>query len=145
MQDAFPSFDETELKRLDSEVATKTAAVAAVKEELKSAETELRSQAGRLSLAALGEGLGALQAEVAGLESSLASASSWSGGRETEADHARAAERRSAGLSAWRSRKRVATEMLDAILESYPKKRADLCQDAGVETDEDLNLTLPKS
>nr|XP_009508185.1 PREDICTED: homologous-pairing protein 2 homolog [Phalacrocorax carbo] len=43
----------------------------------------------------------------------------------------------------WRRRKRMATELLEAILEGYPKSKKQFFEEVGIETDEDHNITLP--
>ncbi|NXG78508.1 HOP2 protein, partial [Baryphthengus martii] len=43
----------------------------------------------------------------------------------------------------WRRRKRMATELLDAILEGYPKSKKQFFEEVGIETDEDHQVTLP--
>lgn len=45
----------------------------------------------------------------------------------------------------WRKRRRMAMDILDAILEGYPKKKKDLFDDIGIETDEDVGVKLPKA
>ncbi|KFO97541.1 Homologous-pairing protein 2, partial [Calypte anna] len=43
----------------------------------------------------------------------------------------------------WRRRKRMATELLEAILEGYPKSKKQFLEEVGIETDEDQGVTLP--
>ncbi|XP_045382558.1 homologous-pairing protein 2 homolog isoform X1 [Lemur catta] len=43
----------------------------------------------------------------------------------------------------WRKRKRMATELSDAILEGYPKSKQQFFEEVGIETDEDYNVKLP--
>ncbi|KAM7068825.1 homologous-pairing protein 2 homolog isoform 2-T2 [Molossus nigricans] len=43
----------------------------------------------------------------------------------------------------WRKRKRMATELCDAILEGYPKSKKQFFEEVGIETDEDYNVKLP--
>ncbi|XP_040851726.1 homologous-pairing protein 2 homolog isoform X3 [Ochotona curzoniae] len=43
----------------------------------------------------------------------------------------------------WRKRKRMATELSDAILEGYPKSKKQFFEEVGIETDEDHNVKLP--
>ncbi|XP_009992489.1 PREDICTED: homologous-pairing protein 2 homolog [Chaetura pelagica] len=43
----------------------------------------------------------------------------------------------------WRRRKRMATELLDAILEGYPKSKKQFFEEVGIETDEDQGVALP--
>ncbi|XP_075578892.1 homologous-pairing protein 2 homolog isoform X3 [Pelecanus crispus] len=45
----------------------------------------------------------------------------------------------------WRKRKRMATELLEAILEGYPKSKKQFFEEVGIETDEDHNITLPEA
>ncbi|CAG7824617.1 unnamed protein product [Allacma fusca] len=44
----------------------------------------------------------------------------------------------------WRGRKRRCMDMLEAILENYPKSKSCLFEEIGVETDEDVNVCIPK-
>ncbi|XP_051013812.1 homologous-pairing protein 2 homolog [Acomys russatus] len=43
----------------------------------------------------------------------------------------------------WRKRKRMTTELCDAILEGYPKSKKQFFEEVGIETDEDHNVMLP--
>ncbi|EDL03882.1 homologous-pairing protein 2 homolog isoform X1 [Mus musculus] len=43
----------------------------------------------------------------------------------------------------WRKRKRMTTELCDAILEGYPKSKKQFFEEVGIETDEDHNVLLP--
>lgn len=45
-------------------------------------------------------------------------------------------------LALYRKRKRICLEMLDSILESYPKKKANLYEEVGIESDEDAGFTV---
>lgn len=45
----------------------------------------------------------------------------------------------------WRKRRRMAVDMLDAILEGYPHPKAHLYEEIGVETDQDVGAVLPKA
>ncbi|ERL88272.1 homologous-pairing protein 2 homolog isoform X1 [Dendroctonus ponderosae] len=45
-------------------------------------------------------------------------------------------------LGIYRKRKRMCLDMLDTILESYPKKKANLYEEVGIETDEDAGFNL---
>ena len=43
----------------------------------------------------------------------------------------------------WRKRKRMCTNVMDAILESYPKSKKDFIEDVGIETDEEMGVKIP--
>ena len=47
-------------------------------------------------------------------------------------------------VTEWRKRKRIATDIVDAIMEGYPNKKKDLIEEIGLETDEEVGVTLPK-
>lgn len=47
-------------------------------------------------------------------------------------------------IKMWRKRRRMALDILDAILEGYPKKKSELYEDIGIETDDDAGVSLPK-
>ena len=62
----------------------------------------------------------------------------------TAADKAKVVKQHEASTGQWRKRKRMATEILDSILESWPKSKKSLYEEIGVETDESAGVTLPK-
>lgn len=47
-----------------------------------------------------------------------------------------------AAVSLYRKRKRMCTDILDAILESYPHSRKKLYEEIGIETDESVGFKL---
>ena len=49
---------------------------------------------------------------------------------------------RSGALKAWKTRKRAASDMFDAIRESCSKKAKDLRDDIGIETDEEAKVKM---
>ena len=44
----------------------------------------------------------------------------------------------------WQKRKRLCLDVLGAIMESYPKSKKELFEEIGIETDEDVGVSLPK-
>ena len=47
-------------------------------------------------------------------------------------------------IKEWKKRRRIAKDILDAILENYPKSKSELYEDIGIETDEDAGVSIPK-
>ena len=43
----------------------------------------------------------------------------------------------------WRIRKRKCKDMLETILENYQKKKEELYDEIGIETDEDVGVVIP--
>ncbi|EDO49087.1 predicted protein [Nematostella vectensis] len=46
-------------------------------------------------------------------------------------------------VTMWRKRKRMCTDILNSILEGYPKPKRQLIEDVGLETDEDYGVVIP--
>jgi len=46
-------------------------------------------------------------------------------------------------ISHWRKRKRMTNDIVDGILEGYPKSKKHLLEETGVETDEEVGVALP--
>jgi len=47
-------------------------------------------------------------------------------------------------MTMWRKRKRMCSDILDAVLESWPKSKKDLYEEIGIETDEEAGVKMPK-
>ena len=48
-------------------------------------------------------------------------------------------------LQEWRKRKRSCVDVINSILENYPKSKKILLEDIGVETDEDAGVSPPQT
>ncbi len=107
---------------------TPTAPDPAAAPELKALTAQPKTEDARAALAALktrnGERLARL-AKLRGAEDQVSEADM----RKTEAAYA-------AAVKEWRRRKRWAADMVDMIMESYPKKKKVLLEEIGVEDDE---------
>ncbi|KAM9780366.1 homologous-pairing protein 2 homolog [Neosynchiropus ocellatus] len=55
----------------------------------------------------------------------------------------RVCKERDVYVKEWRKRKRLASDMIDAILEGYPKSKKELLEEIGIETDEDHHVVIP--
>lgn len=62
----------------------------------------------------------------------------------TAADKAKIVKQHETCTGQWKKRKRMATDILDSILESWPKSKKCLYEEIGVETDESAGVSLPK-
>ena len=47
-------------------------------------------------------------------------------------------------VRAWRKRKRISSDIMNAVLEGYPKTKRQLCEEVGIETDEEYNVKPPE-
>ena len=62
----------------------------------------------------------------------------------TAADKAKVVKQHETNTGQWRKRKRKATDIIDTILENWPKSKKSLYEEIGVETDETAGVVLPK-
>uniref|UniRef100_A0A2P2I6L5 Homologous-pairing protein 2 homolog n=1 Tax=Hirondellea gigas TaxID=1518452 RepID=A0A2P2I6L5_9CRUS len=58
-------------------------------------------------------------------------------------ERTRVSEQRTKALAEWRKRRRLARDVLDAILEGYPNSKSQLYEEIGIETDEELGVKMP--
>ena len=48
-------------------------------------------------------------------------------------------------ISQWRKRKRMTVDLINAVLEGYPKTKKQFFEEVGIETDEDCKVSIPDS
>ena len=62
----------------------------------------------------------------------------------TADDKAKIVKQHETSTAHWRKRKRMATDILDSVLESWPKTKKCLYEEIGVETDESVGVSISK-
>jgi len=62
----------------------------------------------------------------------------------TKGERKKIFENKEKNVSHWRKRKRLTTDIVDSILEGYPKSKKDLLEEVGMETDEEVGVSFPK-
>ena len=60
-------------------------------------------------------------------------------------DKAKISVLHSTTVTLWKKRKRMATDVLDSVLESWPKTKQSLMEEIGVDTDESVGVKIPAS
>ena len=61
----------------------------------------------------------------------------------TKHRHRHFSEKNTFCFQEWRKRKRICMNIVDAILENYPKSKKVLFEEIGLETEEDLGIKIP--
>ncbi|CAH8651398.1 unnamed protein product [Heterobilharzia americana] len=137
-----PSFDESEIRKMETESANLSAVLSEeqrkyknVTEELKKVTSSLTKEEAEAELIQVNEKIVKTKAELATLKSK--------GPRVTEADMNSVAEVHSKMISEWRRRKRIAMNIIDTIAEGYPSSKKQLMSDIGIETDEECGVKMP--
>lgn len=142
-QDEFPDVAESELAAMDQEINAMTGKLQDISRELQVREHLLSSLNNSLTTEQLVEQIKSATQERDKLASRLEKLTSNTNFVEPEVKD-KIYKDSDKFVKEWRKRKRMASEMLEAILEGYPKGKKALIEETGVETDEDVNVVLPK-
>ncbi|XP_013421171.1 homologous-pairing protein 2 homolog [Lingula anatina] len=142
-QSQYPTCDETELKAMDLKIAQMTEELKVLQEETRKMENELRGLNSSLSTDEAKKQLTVLRGEVENYKKKLAQLKE--GGKAISPEEREVIIKNRVKLvKEWRKRKRTSTDILNAILEGYPKTKKQLYEDVGIETDEEYKVTPPE-
>lgn len=109
-----------------------------LEQKLKVNECELKKHASTLTLTEARDRKNELQESVSRLESKLSQLSQ-NAKPISQADRDKVEKDYETAVKAFRSRKRICTDILDSILENYPKKKSVLVEEIGLELDDEKN------
>ena len=143
-QNNFEAIDDNQIKQIDEESEQLSREFKEVETELKSKESKLNSLKNNRSLEEVSQELTQIKGEVNELENKLEAIDSNSKDFDPELND-KIKSQRKALVTEWKKRKRMAVDMIDQILSgdsSKPKKA--FIEELGIETDEDINLSLPQ-
>lgn len=142
-QDEFPDVAEAELSAMDQEIADLNTKKEELSRQLQARESQLNALSHSLTTEELAEKIETTSAERDRLRARLDKLTSNTNFVEPQVKD-RILKDNEKFVKEWRKRKRLATDIIDAILEGYPKGKKALLEETGVETDEDVNVTMPK-
>ncbi|XP_043240566.1 homologous-pairing protein 2 homolog [Amphibalanus amphitrite] len=142
-QELFPKAEEAEIKGMDAKIAELTAQLTEEAVAARELEARLKATTNSLTSEQAKRELKQCEQDVASRTGKLAALKRLSG-NVTADERRRVQERHRRLVTEWRKRKRIATDIVDAIMEGYPKKKKDLLEEIGLETDEEAGVTLPK-
>ncbi|NWH68461.1 HOP2 protein, partial [Geococcyx californianus] len=141
-QEQLPAASEAELRSLDGEITTRTTAVQVLQQSCRQLEAELKDLNSSMTTTELAREVKELRKECAGYVEKLERIKCASNHVSPEEKEKVCSEQK-LYCKEWRRRKRMATELLDAILEGYPKSKKQFFEEVGIETDEDHHVTPP--
>lgn len=142
-QDEFPDVAEAELSAMDQEIGDLNAKLQDVTRQLQARESQLSALSHSLTTEQLVEKIATVSEERDRLKARLEKLTSNTNFVEPEVKD-RILKDNEKFVKEWRKRKRLANDVIDAILEGYPKGKKALLEETGVETDEDVNVVMPK-
>ncbi|XP_044777856.1 homologous-pairing protein 2 homolog isoform X2 [Neomonachus schauinslandi] len=129
-QDQFAMVSDADLQGLDAKIVALTAKVQSLQQGCRHMEAEMQKE------------IQELKKECAGYRERLKNIKAATN-HVTPEEKERVYSERQKYCKEWRKRKRMATELSDAILEGYPKSKKQFFEEVGIETDEDYNVKLP--
>ncbi|KAM6295569.1 homologous-pairing protein 2 homolog [Aegotheles albertisi] len=141
-QEQLPAASDAELRALDGDIAELSSKVQALQQSCRLMEGELKELNGSMTTPEMGKEIAALRQDCAGYTERLERIKSATN-HVTPEEKEKVCREQQLYRREWRRRKRMATELLDAILEGYPKSKKQFFEEVGIETDEDHNVTLP--
>ncbi|XP_052555969.1 homologous-pairing protein 2 homolog isoform X1 [Tympanuchus pallidicinctus] len=141
-QEQLPAAGDAELRVLDAEIAARSAEVQALLQGCRQLEAELKDLSGAMTTADMAREVEELRKDCASYTERLERIKSATN-RVTPEEKEKVCSEQKLYCKEWRRRKRMATELLDAILEGYPKSKKQFFEEVGIETDEDHNVTFP--
>ena len=141
-QSHFPDVDEAELKQMEKQITELQDEIKKREVECRTLESELASLQSSLTSEEAREQLQATEKQCSEMEAKLNMLKSGKNSvAPKEAERIHKAHNESTRL--WRKRKRMATEIVNAVLEGYQKSKRQLYEEVGFETDEEYGVTLP--
>ncbi|XP_037093160.1 homologous-pairing protein 2 homolog isoform X1 [Pollicipes pollicipes] len=141
-QELHPKVEESELRSMDARIAQLTSELTGEGLALREAEGKLKALASSLTSAQAKQALVECEDDIREKTEKLSQLKK-SSGNVTADDRRRVQDQHRKSLGEWRKRKRITNDIVDAIMEGYPKKKKDLYEEVGLETDQDVGVTLP--
>ena len=142
-QDLLETCSEQELEDLDKkcsevdqEVTSQGGKVKQLEAKLKSLKSSLTNEEAKAELEKLGENNQILRERLLKLENNQEVISA--------EDKAKIVQLHTTSVLQWKKRKRMASDVLDSVLEGWPKSKQALFDEIGVDTDESAGVTIPK-
>jgi 26S proteasome regulatory subunit, ATPase 3, interacting protein len=122
-----------DIKRMEADVKTKEARIKTIETAIKTTQNSMTREEVDAQMATLKTSVDALRAQAAILRDK-------GDGQMDPAEQKRVEQQFDKYSTAYRKRKRMCTNMIDMIMESYPKTKKQLVADVGIETDEDVGF-----
>ncbi|XP_075701979.1 homologous-pairing protein 2 homolog [Rhinoderma darwinii] len=141
-QDQFPNVSDSELKSLDVQISELSSNVQSSQQSCRQLETELKDLNSSMTTEEMEKEIKEFKQECSRHLEKLQNMKSATN-HVTPVEKEKVYSDRKQYSKEWRKRKRMATDIFDAILEGYPKSKKHFFEEVGIETDEDHNVTVP--
>ncbi|XP_029945363.1 homologous-pairing protein 2 homolog [Salarias fasciatus] len=143
-QAQFQDVSEADLKAMDGQISALSAEVQSLTQSCRQLDAELKELNSSLTTEEMVAEIKELRAECAGYRARLDKIRSATN-HVTPQEKEKVYKDRDVYVKEWKKRKRLASDMINAILEGYPKSKKEFLDEVGVETDEDCKVAVPPS
>ncbi|XP_061223023.1 homologous-pairing protein 2 homolog isoform X1 [Neopsephotus bourkii] len=141
-QEQLPAASDAELRGLDAQIAALSGQVQALQQSCRQMEAELKDLSSSMTTSEVAKEIKELKKDCESYTEKLERMKSATN-HVTPEEKEKVCSEQKLYCREWRRRKRMATELLDAILEGYPKSKKQFFEEVGIETDEEHNVVLP--
>ncbi|KAE8576136.1 hypothetical protein XENTR_v10004065 [Xenopus tropicalis] len=141
-QEQFPNVSDSELKNLDAEITELSSRLQSSQQSCRQLESELKDLSSSLTTEEMLKEISCLKEECDRHELKLTNIKS-STNHVSPEEKEKVYSDRKHFCKEWKKRKRMATDIFDAVLEGYPKSKKQFFEEVGIETDEDCSVTVP--
>ncbi|KAM3864364.1 homologous-pairing protein 2 homolog [Diretmus argenteus] len=143
-QAQFKEVNDAELKAMDTQISELNAEVTSITQGCRQLDAELKELNSALTTEEMMSEIKALKEECSGYRTRLEKIKSVTN-HVTPEEKEKVYKERDVYVKEWKTRKRLASDMMDAILEGYPNSKKQFLEEVGVETDEDCKVVVPST
>ncbi|XP_071386580.1 homologous-pairing protein 2 homolog [Centroberyx affinis] len=143
-QAQFKDVKDADLKAMDSQISELNTEVQTISQSCRQLDAELKELSSSLTTEEMMSEIRELKAECSGYRERLEKIKSATN-HVTPEEKEKVYKDRNVYVKEWKKRKRMASDMMNAILEGYPKSKKQFLEEVGVETDEDCKVVVPST
>ncbi|XP_078125383.1 homologous-pairing protein 2 homolog [Sander vitreus] len=143
-QSQFKDVNDADLKVMDSQISQLSAEMHSLNQSCRQLDSELKELSSSLTTEEVMSEIKALKAECSGYRVRVEKIKSATN-HVTPEEKEKVYKEQNAYVKEWKKRKRLASDMMNAILEGYPKSKKQFLDEVGVETDEDCKVVVPST
>ncbi|XP_032394527.1 homologous-pairing protein 2 homolog [Etheostoma spectabile] len=143
-QSQFKDVNDADLKAMDCQISQLSAEMHSLNQSCRQLDSELKELNSSLTTEEVMSEIKALKAECSGYRARVEKIKSATN-HVTPEEKEKVYKEQNAYVKEWKKRKRLASDMMNAILEGYPKSKKQFLDEVGVETDEDCTVVVPST
>ncbi|XP_042361598.1 homologous-pairing protein 2 homolog [Plectropomus leopardus] len=143
-QSQFKDVNDADLKAMDSQISQLSAEVQSLTQSCRQLDAELKELSSSLTTEEMMSEIKELKAECSGYRARVEKIKSATN-HVTPEEKEKVYKEQNVYVKEWKKRKRLASDMINAILEGYPKSKKHFLEEVGVETDEDCKVVVPST